>query len=74
MSILINPDLDKLVCKKCGHISYVCYINKSHKKNCAFRRAATCSVAIACEPHGRDTCPICDKCDCDNLSETKKLK
>lgn len=52
-----------LGCPRCGHISCVCGIIKSHKPDCLFRKAATCSVGIECE-HGYDVCPKCDPCFC----------
>ncbi len=36
----------------------------AHRKGCAWRRAMTCRVAIACEPHGKDCCIVCDPCQC----------
>lgn len=54
-------------CKNCKHITCVCDILNKHKKGCRFRLAATCAIAIACDPHGRDTCPECDPCTCGEL-------
>ncbi len=49
----------------CGHITCVCYINDNHDALCNFKRATTCSIPVECE-HGRDVCPICDACNCDD--------
>ena len=54
------------LCDGCGHISCICPITRLHVPECRFRRAAVCPVGIACDPHGRDVCPICDPCDCPN--------
>jgi len=51
-------------CSVCGMLACVCTIRTRHKENCKFRIAATGAVGIACEPHGRDVCPICDPCTC----------
>lgn len=55
--------MTKIGCTKCGHIACVCQIQENHKESCRFRVAATGPVGIECR-HGRDTCPICDSCDC----------
>ena len=52
-------------CKTCGHIVCVCDIKAKHKEGCNYRLSATCAVPIECEEHGRDVCPICDKCTCE---------
>lgn len=51
-------------CSKCRHFACVCRIKEEHEENCEFRRAATCDIPIACEEHGRDTCPMCAPCTC----------
>ena len=51
-------------CEKCEHLSCVCDIKASHAENCPWRIAATCAIGIACDDHGRDTCPVCDACNC----------
>ncbi len=55
-------------CAECGHVSCVCGILADHVEDCMFCRSATCAVGIACE-HGRDVCPICDPCTCDEEQE-----
>jgi hypothetical protein len=51
-------------CSTCHHFSCICQIQKEHVEECLFRKAATCTIPIACEQHNRDTCPICDPCTC----------
>lgn len=48
----------------CGLIGCVCSLIREHVPGCRFREAMRCVVAIACEPHGYDVCPICDPCTC----------
>jgi hypothetical protein len=52
------PDCD------CGLPQCVCAIARGHKEDCVFRFALTCGVAIACEEHDFEICPICDPCTC----------
>lgn len=51
-------------CPTCGHLACVCGMTAAHDRDCKFRFASTCAIPIACEPHGRDTCPECDPCTC----------
>lgn len=62
-------------CPVCGFLAVVpigegavaceaCTARARHRDGCAFRRAVTCPVGIACREHERDVCPICDQCDC----------
>jgi hypothetical protein len=51
----------------CGMIQCVCTQARQHKKECKFRRALTCPVAIECD-HGNDVCATCDVCDCGGIS------
>ena len=51
------PDCD------CGLIQCACARAREHTKDCAYRKALTCAIAIECE-HGFDVCPTCDACDC----------
>lgn len=37
----------------------------NHARYCDLRVSAECAMPVACE-HGRDVCPICDKCTCAN--------
>lgn len=54
-------------CPVCGNLcSCTCELNKIHKKECRFRRAATISVEIPCD-HGFQACPICDPCECEGV-------
>lgn len=55
-------------CPTCGHLACVCATRTGHRPGCAFRAAVTSSVGIECE-HGRDVCPICDPCTCDQAEE-----
>ena len=52
-----------VACLKCQHFACVCEILVTHKPDCKFLKAATCSIAIECE-HGYDVCPECDPCTC----------
>lgn len=52
------PDCD------CQLIQCVCATKREHDQGCRFRRALTCPIGIACEPHGEDVCPVCDPCTC----------
>lgn len=58
-----------VACEACQHFACVCEVRRLHEEGCKLRRAATCPVAIACEPHGRDTCPICDPCTCERAKK-----
>lgn len=51
-------------CLICGYFDCVCDIRVKHKEGCRFRTAMLSPAGIACEPHGRDVCPICDPCTC----------
>lgn len=42
----------------------VCRQLRGHAEECPYRRAVVCPVAISCEDHGRDVCPVCDLCTC----------
>jgi len=48
----------------CRMIECVCAMARQHKSKCAFRKALTCAVGIACDDHDREVCPICDPCTC----------
>lgn len=53
-----------MYCETCKNlVCCVCNIDKTHKDNCLFRRAAVLSVELECE-HGFQACPICDPCNC----------
>src|SRR6185369_5309292 len=52
-------------CGVCGHLACVCAVLRGHEPHCKYRISATCPVGIACEPHNRDTCPVCDPCTCE---------
>ncbi len=54
-------------CAKCGFLACVCQILLDHEPVCKYLIAACCPVGIACD-HGRDVCPQCDPCTC---QETK---
>ena len=45
----------------------------SHEKDCKFRRAIECPVAIECE-HGYDVCPKCDPCTCHEIRGWLRVK
>ena len=62
-SIVAPVDFSGVVNCTCDHIACVCNIKARHKKDCKFRKAATCAVGIECD-HGYDVCPICDPCNC----------
>lgn len=54
----------------CGQLACVCSVISNHHPECKFRKATTCSIPIECD-HGRDVCPICDPCTCDELEEVR---
>lgn len=66
--VFIDPDPETIGCKACGHLACVCEVLADHREGCAFRRAATCAVGIEC-PHGRDVCPTCDPCTCEDAND-----
>jgi hypothetical protein len=55
---------DALACDTCKHFACVCGIREKHHEECRFRVAATCAIPIECD-HGRDVCPTCDPCTCE---------
>jgi len=50
----------------CDHIVCVCAEKRKHKKKCRYRISISCPIGIPCD-HGRDVCPECDACNCDDL-------
>ncbi len=54
-----------IFCPTCGIIreGCICQLQKAHKPDCRFMRAARLSVELACD-HGFQACPICDPCTC----------
>jgi hypothetical protein len=56
-----------MFCDTCGFIECICKIQREHHKLCRLVVAARCPVSIECE-HGHDVCPICDPCNCSDLT------
>lgn len=57
-------------CAKCGFVAQAvpggcdtCAARKNHEKECLYRKAVECPVAIQCE-HGLDICLKCTPCTC----------
>lgn len=59
LDVVFDPE----PCPACGHFACICAIEREHKPDCRYLKAATCTVAIECA-HGRDVCPVCDPCTC----------
>ena len=55
-----------MICPICEREVCSCDVDTLHKPDCRFRKSAQCAVGIECE-HGYDLCPICDKCNCEDI-------
>ena len=52
-------------CPDCGNLcGCTCQIERDHRPECRYRKAAMLSVELACD-HGFQACPECDPCCCD---------
>ncbi len=61
--------LDPEACPTCRHFACICEVVTTHTESCLYRLAVVCPVAIACEPHKRDVCPVCDPCECGHVED-----
>lgn len=61
---MTTVEFNPKACEQCRHFSCVCPVLAAHERGCFLRIATACAVPIACDPHGRDVCPVCDPCTC----------
>lgn len=48
----------------CQMLECVCALTRLHLVSCRYRKALIRPIAISCEEHGVDVCPVCDSCTC----------
>ncbi len=58
----VRQDTDGVVDTDC-----LCIAETEHKLGCRYLGAISCKVGIACDEHGKDVCPECDACNCDEI-------